>query len=549
MHSSRIVTGGVTTIAERRGGRPDGSPRASLSIFCMTAGPGPRVAALLESLRPVADEILVALDDRAAADVRTDVVAVADRVVVYPYAEPVDRPLPWLFGQCRGEWALTIDDDEIPSLALIAALRELCRDQTVTHYSLPRRWLFPDTNTFLDDSPWRPDYQLRLLRTDPRIVRFSSEFHRPIVAAGPGRFLEEPLWHVDTLLRTREQRLEKARRYERTRPGMRIGGRALNFAFYVPELRVEPRLGPVPADEQAHVDAILGAGPPAGRPRATIEHATREQIDALWPSADPAEQAGRLELLEQPTSLAAAEQRTLDVRVHNTGTAVWPWGADGVPAIRIGSRVYDGSGAEVPDAELWSVLPAPLEPGASQVVPVHVRAPESPGTYRVEIDLVHEHVGRLGAAVGCRLQVRPLCRLAVTGDAAAVAELAQVVERVPELELVVLRRAPRQSSVGYPEAPDLRPYLFDDAPHGWARFAATLLWRSLRLRVGPPPQRAEPFFTALRGCEALVVAGLDGPPQRRERWAVATAARAARSLGVPVVTSRSPTELLSLLGR
>src|SRR5438445_108015 len=81
-----------------------------------------------------------------------------------------------------------------------------------------RRWLFPDTSTYLDAAPWRPDYQLRLIRTDARLIRFSDEFHRPIAAAGPGRFVQQPIWHVDPLLRTFEQRLEKARRYERTRP-------------------------------------------------------------------------------------------------------------------------------------------------------------------------------------------------------------------------------------------------------------------------------------------------------------------------------------------
>jgi len=267
------------TVATRDGLSRTG---ASLSVFCLTAGPGPRVAALLESLRPAATEILVALDERAEPGVQEDLAAVADRIVVYPYAEPVDRPLPWLFEQCRGDWALTIDDDEIPSLALVEALPALCADEAVTHYWLPRRWLFPDVATFLDESPWRPDYQLRLVRTDPRFIRFSDEFHRPVLADGPGRFPQLPLWHVDPLLRSFEQRLEKARRYERLRPGMRIGGRALNFAFYVPELRGEPRLAALPPEERAHVEAVLAAGRPPVPARAEISRVSREEIDAPW---------------------------------------------------------------------------------------------------------------------------------------------------------------------------------------------------------------------------------------------------------------------------
>src|SRR4051812_12316826 len=88
--------------------------RVSLSVAVMTAGPGPRVAAILQLLRPFAQEIIVAVDDRAAPEVFEDVSTVADRVVAYPFAEPVDRPLPWLFELCSGEWMLTLDDDEVP---------------------------------------------------------------------------------------------------------------------------------------------------------------------------------------------------------------------------------------------------------------------------------------------------------------------------------------------------------------------------------------------------------------------------------------------------
>jgi len=203
----------------------------------MTAGPGPRVAALLGALRPVADELLVALDDRADAAVRRDLAAVADRIVLYPFAEPVDRPLPWLFDQCRCDWALALDDDEIPSLALLEALPALCADPGVTHYWFPRQWLYPDSSTYLGEAPWRPDYQPRLVRTDSRVVRFSAEFHRPMVVSGPGRYPQLPLWHADPLLRSFEQRFAKSRHYERTRPGMRVGAYALNFAFYLPENR------------------------------------------------------------------------------------------------------------------------------------------------------------------------------------------------------------------------------------------------------------------------------------------------------------------------
>jgi hypothetical protein len=552
---------------------------SSLSVVCMTMGPGPRVAALLDALRPVADEIIVAIDDRADPDVIADVAAVADRLVLYPYAEPVDSPLPWLFAQCRGDWVLSIDDDEIPSLALIDALPELCADQAVTHYWLPRRWLFPDTGMYLDDWPWRPDYQLRLVRTDSRFTRFSPEFHRPIVATGAGRYPQLPLWHADPLLRTFEQRLEKAHRYERMRPGMRISGRALNFSFYVPELRSRPPLAPVPPEERVFLESVLRAESNRdGRPaRPVVERVTREEIDARWPEADVEEHAGVLELLETPTVLAPGEQRTLDVLVENTGRARWEWGNDPIAEVRLGSRWYDADGAELTELQLRGAFPAPLAPLDADVVPVPVRAPDEPGRYRVEIDLVHEHVRWLGVGVGGEVVVRAPRQVVLLGGESARAIAPRLLEAVPEIEPILLRSAPSCRPDGYPEAHDLHSYLLDDVPRHRPGVIAAALWRTLRLAAAARgqgstglPRGGDDFLAALRGSELLVIEDLDAPPHRRELWRAAVIAHVAANIGIPVALRRgalgdgalvrlverrvtrtyeNPSELLALLSR
>jgi hypothetical protein len=58
-----------------------------------------------------------------------------------------------------------VDDDEIPSRALLDALPSLVEATDVTHYWLPRRWLFPTADSYLDARPWRPNYQPSLRAT------------------------------------------------------------------------------------------------------------------------------------------------------------------------------------------------------------------------------------------------------------------------------------------------------------------------------------------------------------------------------------------------
>jgi len=521
--------------------------RDSLSVVCRSAAAGPRAAAVLATLRGAADEIVVAVDSRSDPAARADVAAVADRIIVYPYADPVDRATPWLFAQSRCDWVFSIDDDEIPSLGLLDALSDLLADADVAHCSFPVRWLYPDTSTYLDDWPWEPHYAARLLRNDGRTARFTDEMHRSILTAGPGRFVPLPLWHADALLRSTEERLAKAARYERERPGQRIAGRAFNYAFYVPELRTDPPLAPLPPEERTHVEAVLGARSSTGAPRARIEEASRDEIDRYWPVSAPAAQDGRVELLSSaPAALFAGEERTIDVRVHNTGRAAWPWGRDGVPEVRVGSCWFDG-GNELGELEIHTTFPAPLAPGREDLVPAHVRAPDEPGDYRLSFRLVQQHVRWFGAAAEFDVTVVPQRRLAVVGDDEAASEIARVLATLPELELVRLRRAPSSRPIGYPEAPDGRAFLFDDAPSGRLPFAAVLLWRSLRLRIGPTPAGAVELVDTLRRCELLVVAGTEGPDERRERWALAALERTARSVGLPVAATRDPQEVLQLL--
>src|SRR6478672_7450165 len=114
----------------------------TLSVCCLTRGPTSRVAAQLALLRDVADEIVVGLDTSVGAELAHPLDDVADVLVHYPYADPVDRPVGWVHSLCTREWILWVDDDEIPSAALVATVRAAITDPAVTHCFVPRRTLW-----------------------------------------------------------------------------------------------------------------------------------------------------------------------------------------------------------------------------------------------------------------------------------------------------------------------------------------------------------------------------------------------------------------------
>ena len=75
------------------------------------------------------------------------------RLLFYPFEEPGDRPIPWLFRSVHGDWILNVDDDEVPSAALLDELPQLIDREDFTHAWIARKWLYPDPQHFLSRAP------------------------------------------------------------------------------------------------------------------------------------------------------------------------------------------------------------------------------------------------------------------------------------------------------------------------------------------------------------------------------------------------------------
>lgn len=528
----------------------------TLSVCCLTRGPTARVAAQLALLREVADEIVVGLDASVDADLAHPLEEVADVLVHYPYVDPVDRPVGWIHSLCTCDWILWVDDDEIPSDALVRSVREVIADSSVTHCYVPRRTLWRDAASLLEGPPWVPDYQLRLVVNDPRLVWFPGITHWPIQAIGPHRYLEAPLYHTDLLLSTVERRRAKVRRYEAVHPGRRVAGLPMNDAYFLPEDRSAVELTSVDSPDRETIARLLELDP-SPEPRAIagpLRRATREEIDAHWHAA-PATEAlyrGRLEVVAGLEPFALGEQRGVVVRIENHGTHTWPQGGVGWPAVAVAYRWLDDTGGSVVAEGLRTGLPAMLPAGASLVLPVDVLAPPLTGSHVLVLDLLHEHVRWFDCETSAPVEVLPALCVALLGEneetatwaAAALAEVA------PDVRPLVLTGSPAQSSEahGYDAARDVRAYVLGNGRTGVRALAGAvgragaLLADAGLQRVGRRPRLAASsgtaFLDGLRDADALLIAGdatLRGARGEREALQQISTMLAAAALGLSVV--------------
>jgi len=104
--------------------------------------------------------------------------------------------------------------------------------------------------------------------------------------------------------------------------------------------------------------------------------------------------------IELPPSLRAGQKVQARLTVRNEGTETWPdpsladpIGAGGKGAVRLGYRWWQGDAETVlVDYSDRVEIPYPLPPGESATFSWELQLPPAPGSYRLQVDLVHELV-------------------------------------------------------------------------------------------------------------------------------------------------------------
>lgn len=372
--------------------------RVSLSICCATANPS-RAAAALAPLRGVADEIVVAVDVSGGERDLTPLGAVAERLFEIELDMFLESAMTWLHEQCSGDWILRIDDDEALSASLLEQLPELIRARDVVQYWLARKWLYPDAGHWLEDWPWFPDFQGRLVRNDARLW-FPGLCHSSVVFTPPARYLDSGLYHLAHLLSDRRERERKVERYLNVDPALReTAADAYLPTYYLPERHPDARIATVNPSDRATIDLLVAqpselhcertAPPPCAR------RVPRTEIRAHWAERqfDETAYSATIRPVDVYRQLVAGDHRPFRVHVRNEGTEWWPGGGeDRRPLIRVAYQWLTPQGVTVESEGHRTALPHPLGPGESCLVTMNVTPPPVAGRYVLVPDLVHEHV-------------------------------------------------------------------------------------------------------------------------------------------------------------
>jgi hypothetical protein len=380
-----------------------------LSVLCITDFPAAQVLAMLAQLRPIADEIVLAIDSRLGEAKTAEYAAAADRLIRYEYCGAMERALAWAHAQCHGDWILRIDGDEVASPALISAIPQMIASGRVLQYHIPRPWIFPDAGHWLNELPWYPDYQIRLVRNDDTLW-FQGLTHSGATATMPARYLEEPIYHLNLLMLTREEREKRMKRiYQPHSEGIFAPGGGSVNRFYFPERFSRMAPSAVPPPDRAAIENVLGA---VEVPRARcgpIPLASQAEIDRWWNSRTPSPGAYHavLEPLERDHRMTVGEGRVIHLRITNLGNETWPWGYSQLPQIRVSYHWLYPDGTPLVPEGLRTAFPCTVRPGEQVIVAAGVMAPEVPGEFILEYDLVHELVRWFDCPLRVNMRVLP----------------------------------------------------------------------------------------------------------------------------------------------
>jgi len=371
----------------------------NLSLAIVTKDSESYIQRLLQAGAAFADEIVVAID--ASTTDRTEEICAryADKLYRIEPVGFVERALAWLNDQCSGDWILRLDDDELPSAGLVEALPRLMRDREITHYWLQRRWVVgQDQTRWLAGLPWWPDWQPRLFRNLPSIVRVPGRVHSSYIVQGDAQFIYEGvIYHYDLVYHSLARRQSKVALYDELSPGNRNA-----FLYLVPD-DLAPDYWPDPIELIPDRDPPFQGSTDPPPPRNDSSGGTRRAVKVdpdevrqarlrradLTPFQDGQQVfQARLVATNCPNAMTAGECYCVDVEMRNDSTVIWPSPGDGISKVIVTYHWLQPSGDRSYYFGLRTGLQHTLRTAETTTLPTWVQAPAKPGDYVLQWDLL-----------------------------------------------------------------------------------------------------------------------------------------------------------------
>ncbi|MEY2494817.1 MAG: lipopolysaccharide transport system ATP-binding protein [Verrucomicrobiota bacterium] len=179
----------------------------------------------MEEARSVFDELIILIDKkRVTAGTSARAKKVGTRVVSNTGETWYDPNRISLLARCNADWVFTLEyDEQLSSEWQQKEWRQILESTSFSHFLVPRQWTV-SSKRYINANPWWPDFQLRLFRNNLEGTTFPTKLHDLMHVPGAGAsFQNLGIYHHVLWLLSREEREQKARYYERLRPGFGSG--------------------------------------------------------------------------------------------------------------------------------------------------------------------------------------------------------------------------------------------------------------------------------------------------------------------------------------
>lgn len=347
-----------------------GRPTVTACILAHSSRGG--LARLLGEIDGLVDEIVMGVDAASRDDTLEIARAGADVVFRFEHVGPPVRARLLPLRHATGDWVLSIDEDEGLDDRFGAILGDLVTDARYSHYWFPRRWLVDLTPpAYLHAAPWYPDWQLRLFRNQQARVWHTGRVHSGYRVMGLGCWEDRTaILHYEPLVLTAAERAAKGPFY-RAHGGE---GRAEEQHQSTTGWETRP-LSARPAP------AAIARRPRAGRLVAGVVAVPEAPATPPWGAA--------LEV-RTPEAAGCGTMVLAEVTARNTGGLDWSPATGSWPHLHLSHHLLGADGTlRQRDGERIT-LPRIVAPGDAVCFPFTFRAPDAPGSYLLEWDLVSE---------------------------------------------------------------------------------------------------------------------------------------------------------------